>query len=296
VRVICDNVAADNLAERYVLGGLGPAEQEAYELHCFECDRCFVELRSLQAIQAALQQHPHAVVSEKKEPRQWLWQGWAIAGTVAASLVAGVLLRHSEAPERVVDREAPPAAVSRVPPLPPVVPEESPAESRADGAVVPSTAPMRVPERRADLLVRLARVEPPRYSSSVLRGIADEATAAFHEGMHSYMAGDFGAAVPPLRNAARLDPARPDIAFFLAVSELLSGDVAAATVAFKRTIDMGETPFREEAHFYLAKAHLKQDDVRGARHELEVVKGLHGALRHDADAILKQLENIDTNH
>jgi len=295
MRAICDNVAADDLAERYVLGQLSPAEQEAYERHYFECDRCFGDLRSLQAIHAALQQHPRAARSRKDEPRQWLWRGWAIAGAVAASLVVVVLLRQFEAPERVVDRGAPPAAVSPVTPAPVAMPEEPPAESRADGAAVPSTAKAGAPSRRAELLAKLARVQPPRFSPSVLRGMTDEATAAFQQGMKFYVAGDFGAAAPLLRNAARLDPGRPDIAFFLAASELLSGDATAAAGEFNRTIEMGDTPFLEEAHYYLAKAHLKLGDVGEARRELTLVKDLQGSLQGDADAILKQLEGVDTS-
>jgi TolA-binding protein len=173
--------------------------------------------------------------------------------------------------------------------------EAPPSASYAEDATVTAPAQMGVTSERTELLGRLARVEPPRYSPSVLRGFPDDAMSAFQQGMKSYVVGNYGAAVPPLRIAANLDPTRPDFAFFLAATELLSGDVAAAATEFTRTIEMGDTPFREEAHFYLAKAHLKQRDVDGARRELMMVTGMQGALRHDADVLLKQLESVDSN-
>lgn len=43
----CSLIVRNELAERYLLGDLSPAEQEAYEKHYFDCPRCFGELRRL---------------------------------------------------------------------------------------------------------------------------------------------------------------------------------------------------------------------------------------------------------
>jgi tetratricopeptide (TPR) repeat protein len=124
-----------------------------------------------------------------------------------------------------------------------------------------------------------------------LRGATDEAAASFQEGMKSYVAGDYDATIPSLRRAARLDTERSDIAFFLAASELLAGNTAAAIGEFARTIAMGDTPFLEDAHFFLAKAHLAQGDADRARAELTAVRSLQGERASEADDLLVQLES-----
>ena len=289
----CGVIVRDEFAERYLLGDLSPAEQEAYEQHYFECARCFAELRRLQAVRDVLRADPPALPAPKKETVRNPWWGWAAAGAVAVSLVAVVLLRQSGAPE-------PMAGLPRA--AAPTGPTSSPG---ADPAGVPAVAgtvdpplasappaPAASPEsRRVEVLARLARAEPPRYSPSVLRGAADEATVSFKEGMKDYVAGDYGAAIPSLRQAAHLDPERPDIAFFLAASELLAGNTASAIGEFERTIAMGDTPFLEEAHFYLAKAYLAQGEVDRARAELTTVQSLRGERLSEAGELLAQLDS-----
>ena len=66
--------------------------------------------------------------------------------------------------------------------------------------------------RRVELL-RTCACGPAGVSATVLRGLADEATRRFQEGMKAYSTRDFRGAVPILREAAALDPTRPDIAF-----------------------------------------------------------------------------------
>ena len=294
----CDNVTADSLAERYLLERLTAAERDAYERHYFECDRCFGELQCLQTIQAALRlASQEGASAATTRSSQWLRWAGPVVGAAAASLV-GVLLvfRPYAPPERGTDSGRPETvATSEDVSKPPMAGsgDSSPAPRASGGAALPA-APRTEPVLHAELLTRLARAEPPRYSPRVLRGTAtDEATSAFRLGMKPYAAGDFIAAVPHLRTAARLDPSRPDFVFFLAASELLSGDASAAVGDFERAIDMGETPYREEAHFYLAKALLARGDVARARRELMAVVGLQGELRDDADAILRQLESVD---
>ena len=49
----CEVIAADCIAERYLLGQLNELEQAAFERHCFDCERCFGELQTLEAMRAA---------------------------------------------------------------------------------------------------------------------------------------------------------------------------------------------------------------------------------------------------
>jgi anti-sigma factor RsiW len=112
----CSIVVRNELAERYLLGELSPAEQEWYEKHFFDCERCFMELRSLQAIQDTLRAVPPVVPARRKEFAPNPWWKWIAAGAVAASLVGAVLLRPVAAPERVVGNQISPAPATAMPP------------------------------------------------------------------------------------------------------------------------------------------------------------------------------------
>jgi len=50
----CDQIAAEGLAERYLLGQLSEQDQAAFERHYFDCERCFGELQTLEAMRAEL--------------------------------------------------------------------------------------------------------------------------------------------------------------------------------------------------------------------------------------------------
>lgn len=295
----CSLIVRDELAERYLLGELSPAEQDAYETHYFECARCFGELRRLRAIRDVLRTDPPLSPLPTKERARTPWWGWAVGGALAASLVVVTLLRQAGAPEPIAS--TPRAAVPADPILSPgadtagvpVILET--VEPTTTAAPPAPAAPSASAPRRTDILARLARVDPPRYSPSVLRGATDEAAVSFQAGMKAYAAGDHGAAIPSLRQAARLDPQRPDIAFFLAASELLAGNAADAIGEFERTIAMGDTPFLEEGHFYLAKAYLAQGAVDRARAELTTVQSLQGERVSEANELLAQLESAGSD-
>jgi len=287
----CSLIVRDELAERYLLGQLNPAEQEAYEKHYFECARCFGELRRLQAIGDVLRTAPPLAPVPKTKRARNPWWGWAVGGALAASLVVVALLRQSGAPEPIA--ATPRTAV----PVGPILSAgadaaEAPAiTGTVDPSVAAAPPALAASSRRMEVLARLARVDPPRYSPRVLRGASDEAAASFQQGMKAYVAGDYGAAIPSLRKAARLDTERSDIAFFLAASELLAGNTADAVGEFVRTIAMEDTPFLEEAHFFLAKAYLAQGDADRARAELVRVRSLHGERDSEAGELLVQLES-----
>lgn len=289
----CSIVERNELAERYLLGELSPREQESYELHFFDCERCLAEVRNLQAIRDVLRAAPPAIPAPRGS-RGWNpWWGWVTAGSIAASLAGVMLLQQWEAPEPIAG--TPGAVVPAEPILSPGTDAaEVPAITRTvepSAAAAPPAPTVSSASRRMVVLARLARADPPRYSPSVLRGAADEATVSFQEGMKAYVAGDYGAAIPSLHHAAHLDPERPDIAFFLAASELLAGNTAGAVGEFERTIAMGDSPFLEEAHFFLAKAYLAQGDVDRARGELTTVQSLRGERLSEAGELLTQLES-----
>jgi tetratricopeptide (TPR) repeat protein len=136
----------------------------------------------------------------------------------------------------------------------------------------------------------LASVEPPPYIPLSLRGPRSEAAARFDAAMRRYAARDYAGAVPDLSAAARLNPNAAHVAFFLAICQLLTDQLDVAVVGLQNTIALGDSPYLEEAHYYLAKARLRQGDLRAAQMELKRTIELRGQLEADARRLLAQVE------
>ena len=261
----CDEVVNGEIVEKYVLDDLRDETRNAFERHYFECGRCFELLQTYQAIQAELARTREA--AETEAPRKswgWLWT-WAPAMAVVVMAVSvGVMLR-------------PLPEIPDVPTTPP-----------SSGGTQPATPPAPSPPASWPLIEQLARVDPPVYVASRLRS-TDEATARFNEAMAQYQRRNWAAAIPGLEAASKLDPEAAHIAFFLGVSHLLAGQPRLAITELRQTIALGESPYLEEAHFYLAKAHLQTRNIDDAIEELERTIQLAGERRREARQLLDSL-------
>ena len=141
-------------------------------------------------------------------------------------------------------------------------------------------------------LAALAQFDPPVYAPVRLRGSEDDGARHFREAMDLYSRGDWKGALPGLRAAAVLDPEAPHIAFYLGACALLAGETHEAIIQLQRTVDLGDTPFLEEALFYLAKAHLQAGDVTAARGALDKVILLNGDRSQEAQSLLDRLDAL----
>jgi tetratricopeptide (TPR) repeat protein len=139
-------------------------------------------------------------------------------------------------------------------------------------------------------LVMLTEFEPPPYIPRSFRGAVDEASERLRAGMMRYKAGDYAGAVPVLQSAAELRPGSATARFFLGICFLLSGRTDEGIIELKRTIDLGDPAYLEEARFYLAKGLLRRGQVRAARRELKAVVDSDGRLKDEAARLLTQLE------
>lgn len=268
----CERVVKEEFAEKYLLGQLNEADQEAYEQHYFECHRCFDELQTYRALRSEL---PKVVRLEPARERTWLGKGWwwAWAGAAAVAVVVFVVGFNVW----LGPREAPPPAQPTA-----AVPSTTPAPKPTGGPAQAATPS----------LAELAQVVPPVYTPVVLRGVPDEATRRFREAMEHYAKGDYRAAIPGLRAAARLNPQAAHIGFFLGACHLLVGDTDAAISELRRTVALGDTPYLEDAHFYLAKAYLRQTNLNAARNELEAAIRLHDERENEARHLLARIEAL----
>jgi TolA-binding protein len=283
--VDCEVIEKEGVAERYLRGELSEADREAFEEHYFTCASCFDELETHRALrQALLESTDRAGLgpSPLRKRRALRW-AWAAAAALAAG-VAGlawwwVTTGDGKPANPELSAQEKPASSQPVAPPSPPAPVSPPETSRPHPAPIPS-------------LATLARVDPPPYTPTVLRGVQDEARRRFRDAMRLYASGDYAAAEPGLAAAAELDPEAPDSAFFLGICRLMSGDFAAAVADLERTIALGESPYLEEAHFYLAKARLKQGDVAAAGAALESTVRLRGEHEREARSLLVSLRRV----
>jgi hypothetical protein len=260
----CEQVMRGEVAEKYLLGQLSVAEQEAFERHYFECSRCIEELQTYRALQEVLKQTAAVIQPEPTLKR-------AVSPSTWAAAAAGVLLVIGIG--YWLERPRPPSLSPSATPITPKV-------ERSPGTRVPSVS-------------ELAEVRPPNYTPVILRGVPDEATQRFHEAMLHYVKRDYAGTIPGLYAASQLNSKAPDISFFLGICYLLTDQTDSAIAQLGRTAALGDSPYSEETRFYLAKAYVRKADFVAARTELKRVILLRGEREREARELLHQLENLN---
>jgi tetratricopeptide (TPR) repeat protein len=250
----CVQIKHDEVVERYLTGSLGPRERESFEEHYFACEQCFAALQANRALQAELSASaPQIRAMPAPNPTAWRWTAAMVTAAVVILAVVGI--RWGMKPD-----------LSSAPPT----------QTRQPGPAGPS-------------LGELARFDPPTYTPAVLRGAQDEAIRKFRVAMKHYQQGDYARAISGLREDAKLNPKDAGALFFLGVSYLLSGRTDEGIAALQQSVALGDTPYLEEAHYYLAKAFLRKGDLAAARRELEEVVRLEGDHEDEARRLLQQL-------
>ncbi len=274
----CQAIQAAEIAEKYVQGHLIEVEKRAFEQHFFGCADCFEELQVLQDLQAELArfQSTRARSPESRRRRrrkshrapQYGWLGLAAAVVAAGAVLAVALMQRREVqPKPAVEPVAgKPTAEQTAPPPPQALDHEA--------------------------IGLLARVKPPVYVAPMLRGKDDDAARKFRQAMELYGRQDYLQAIPELRAAAPLDPKAPEPRFYLGISELVLGRIDDAISDLREVVALGETPYLEEAHFFLAKALLAKEDLRGATDELYRTIRLAGDRLAEARRILDQVTEM----
>ena len=265
----CTKAAREETLERYLAGTLSEEDREALEEHYFGCARCFDDLQALQAIRDEL---PRAVAAFEANPSRVVPR-WALAAALAAAIVlaVGAALWMRPVPLEISETKA----------LPPPSRPEMPQPRTSDPAVASGPS-----------LEQLARFEPPRYEPLRVRGVSDEATARFQRGMEHYRRAEYAAAVDNLRAAAEMDPEAAHTGFYLGVAHLLLGQDDAGIARLRATIALGDSPYLEDAHFYLAKAFLKRKDLGAAETQLKELIRLPGSKRDEARRLLSGVQQL----
>ncbi len=248
----CDWIEREEIIEKYLTGRLDRSTQEEFEAHFFGCPKCRERLEVVRLLQEKLWERGEALRPQAPEPSRAAirCRAWAYSAAAAVIIVVAAALWW-----QFMRPTGPPAATEVTP---------------------------------AALMV-LARIDPPSYIPTALRGAEDDAAERFRLGMQSYIAGRYGEAIPDLRAAAELDPRRAGSRFFLGICLLLTGKTDEGVEELKKTVSLGDSAYLEEAHFYLAKAYLGKGDVLGTKAELNWVLERGDRLKEDAARILAQL-------
>lgn len=133
----------------------------------------------------------------------------------------------------------------------------------------------------------LARVDPPRYTATNLRSSASDRDEKFRAAMTKYAAGDYAAAANDLRG---VDTAAAR--FYLSIADLMTGVVEEPVTMLRSIDEMGETPYLEQARFFLAKALLANHDIAGATKALEQTIALKGDRETEARELLERVHKL----
>ena len=126
-----------------------------------------------------------------------------------------------------------------------------------------------------DWLGELARLDAPPFDGRADADIEEDAELQFQATMTFYRRGAYALAIPGLREALDLDSRAVGARFYLGISLLMAGELEEGEQVLEDTIAWGDTPYRELALLYGAKANLLRRRVERAHAMLlETGKGL----------------------
>ena len=256
----CDEVERGNIAEDYLLGRLPEQAASEFEAHYFDCPQCLARVELLEGARTQLESSPETRPAGNRLRRAI----GALAAAAVVVLAVGVI--------REVAR----------------VPVSAPVTAPAPNIELPPTAPGARPAEGPDLQA-LGAIELPRFDAPRLRTNPTASRRVFLQAMERYERGDCQGALAGLETAAQQDAKSVPARFFLAVCSLQLDRNADAVRYLADVVKLGESPYLEDAHFFLAKAHIRLGDLAAARRELASVIALDGDRLREASTLLSQL-------
>jgi hypothetical protein len=130
----------------------------------------------------------------------------------------------------------------------------------------------------------LAAFEPPVYQEQPGQ------SEIFQKAMQFYQDKKYLRAIPLLRVTADRQPDFLTAHFYLGICFLLADRVPLGIKELRKVAAVeGENPYREAAHFYLAKGLIARNDLPDAREQLQIVISLHGPRENDAKSLAAKL-------
>lgn len=128
-----------------------------------------------------------------------------------------------------------------------------------------------------DSLSALGRVaSAPVYDGVPVRATTNATDSLFGSAMGFYQQGEYGEASRRFEAARAAGADSIVTTFFMGVSNLMTGNAAAAVNELQRSAGMSRSAYSQESHFYLAKAYLQLGRREAALGELAMAIGIEG--------------------
>ena len=288
----CEQARALDLVGKYVTGQLPEQEMGAFEEHYFSCDDCLAKVQVAQAIrhgtQAAdapkvVQMMPRGQRKTNGRPSRWMYPVAAAAAILVITVIGWRAFSDQSSTPEVAHTQP----NLQVPSNPGIA--ESP-------KAVPATTP-ETPQLMASN-VDLGAVTPLAYRPSALRGATEDAGQRFQQVMTSYLSHDYRQVVAGLSSIPVAVPGsgRPEdhitdagVQLYLGVSQLMLNQNGDAVRSLRRAAAYGDTPYLENAGFFLAKALIRQMQFAEASRELRRVADLGGDRQAEARQLIAKL-------
>ena len=133
----------------------------------------------------------------------------------------------------------------------------------------------------------LSRVYPPAYRDLNASG---QRPAQFRAAIERYSQREYDAAIPALAAVVEKHPDLVEARLYLGICYLFANNRTAGIGQLRQVVDAGDTPYLEQARFYLAKGLLGNGDIAGARQQLNDAIAMHGDMRQQAETLLARLK------
>lgn len=135
-------------------------------------------------------------------------------------------------------------------------------------------------------------IQPPIYLGVPVRQVPARPDSVFNAAMASYGEGDYAAAVRQLETAIAAGVDGPPAQFFLGASLLMLDNPGEAVAAFEAVTSSWDPTYTPEAHYYMAKALLRQGKTDAALAELRAVSDTVGEISAQARSLADSVESI----
>ena len=149
---------------------------------------------------------------------------------------------------------------------------------------------LRPPDR--DLPALGAVASAPSYDPIAVREGEGDPNTPFDQGMAAYAARDYSRALALLRAARAAGTDSVVTTFFIGVSSLMLDDTRTARAELRTAVAMRDSPYAAEAHYYLAKAFLRDGDRGSAMNHLRAASASRSPVTGAARALADSIEAI----
>ncbi len=160
-------------------------------------------------------------------------------------------------------------------------------QSRREGnGITASFSPRRGGGLAANGYEELGRFNPPTYRDL---GGAPANSPDFRTAISNYSQRDYQSAIDSLEAVVKRQPDAAEARFYLGICDLFTKKFAAGNRELRQVIATGDTPYLEQARYYLAKGLLAESNPTEAREQLDDVVAMHRDLEPQAESLLAQL-------